>query len=301
MRDVKTMILDVLSGLAAFGLLLAGALYTSVKFHLRLLFVATACLFLLAGFFRGRRAPEAFRVKGLLVSLGGLLPTAILMMIVQGLGTRLVFASLALTMLLFAASGVQARREWAGGARARAAGLLGLPLTLIVLGTAGLMPHLASVLFTRRVDRPAPPFSMTTFDGKVVNSADLKGSVVILGFWATWCPPCRDELAKLSDVHARYKNDPKVQFWAVNVSWGGETPQKAADYAREAGLELPLAFDSRDAARSLSVQDLPGLVILDEAGRVRVVHVGYDASEPFVAEVTAQIEDFRKVGGKSLR
>jgi peroxiredoxin len=290
MRQIKAILLDALAGVAAFSVLMAGAVYTSMKFHLRWLFIATAVLFLLAGFIRGRHPPGALWLKDLLLSLGGIIPTAVLITIVEGRGTRLIYASLALIMFLFAAGGVQARRDLSAGAREGAAWLLALPLALLVLGAAVLMPHVTSALFNRSVDQPAPAFSFTTLDGKMVTSSDLKGHVVVLGFWATWCPPCPEELAKLSEIRARYMNDPRVEFWAVDVSWGGETPAKAGEFARSLRLQLPLAYDGQDAARGLNVRYLPGLVILDRAGHVRLVHAGYDASDPLAAEVTAQIE-----------
>jgi peroxiredoxin len=290
MRLYQTIVLDVLASVAAIGLLMAGAVYTSMKFHLRWLFIATAILFFVAGFVRSRNPAATLWVKALLVSLGGILATAVLMLIVEDWGTRLVYASLALTMLAFSAAGLQAGREWAAGARRGAGALVALPLALLVLGAAVLMPHVTSALFNRSVDQPSPAFSFTALDGKTITSSDLKGHVVVLGFWATWCPPCPQELAKLSEIRARYLNDPRVEFWAVDVSWGGETPAKAGEFAGRLHLQLPLAYDSQNVARSLSVRYLPGIVILDRAGHIRLVHTGYDASDPLAAEVSAQID-----------
>src|SRR5215831_14233471 len=55
-----------------------------------------------------------------------------------------------------------------------------------------------------RVDAPAPPASLMTLDGQKISTSDLKGQVVILTFWATWCSPCREELPLLSDYAERH-------------------------------------------------------------------------------------------------
>jgi peroxiredoxin len=301
MRQIKAILLDILAGAAAIGFLIAGTVYTSMKFHLRWLFIASAVLFLLAGFIRGRHPPGALWLKALLVSLAGILVTVVLMVIVEDWGTKLIYASLALTFAVFAYGGLQARRNWAVGARMRGFSLLVLPLGLLALSAAVLMPHVTSALFNHRVDQSAPVFSFTTLDGKVVTSSDLKGHVAVLGFWATWCPPCPEELAKLSAIRARYINDPRVEFWAVDVNWDGETPAKAGELARRLRLQLPLAYDSQGAARALNVRYLPGLVILDREGHIRLVHTGYDASDPLAADVTTRIDALKEAEGKSQR
>ncbi|MCS7002986.1 MAG: TlpA family protein disulfide reductase, partial [Dehalococcoidia bacterium] len=73
--------------------------------------------------------------------------------------------------------------------------------------------------------RPAPPFTVTLFDGSTVRLADLQGKVVVLNFWASWCVPCREEATTLQQMALRYQ-DQGVVFLGVNV-WDKDADARA--------------------------------------------------------------------------
>lgn len=127
---------------------------------------------------------------------------------------------------------------------------------------------------------------MSAPDGSAVKSADLRGHVAILAFWATWCLPCNQELPELAAAYRNLKSNPQVVFLAVDANWGEESPEKARAFLSKKKLVLPWAFDSGGASRALGVDALPTAVLMDAQGRVRMIHYGYDASEHLDTVIT---------------
>jgi peroxiredoxin len=251
--------------------------------------MATAVLFFLAGLLRGAAASANLPGKALLIGAGGALPAIAMRATGAGLtawGSLPVFLA---TALSFVPAGIAARRLFARG-RIRNAVLVTLvPLAIALLAAMSAIPYWVAKGSSRTVDRLAPAFSLTTLDEKPIASSDLRGHIVVLAFWATWCTPCRQELPELQQVVDRFKSDPKVAIWAVGVDSGEDTAEKQAAFARNLDLRIPLAFDRHGAAQALEIKGLPKIVILDDDGHVRVVHDGYDASEHLALHLSEQI------------
>jgi len=251
--------------------------------------IVAVLLYLLAGFLRGQSRPMSPWVNGLLVSAGGSLAT------ITASATRAAFTAPDASALFVLASlppamcGATARQLWARGSRRWALAQVLLLVGAVVLAALMLIPSLAERMFTRPVDRSVPSFSISTLDGRVVNSSDLNSQVTVLTFWATWCAPCAAEMPKVEQAMTRYKDNPGVAFWAVDTGWGGDTIEKARAFSREKGWDLPLAFDATGAARALGVHNPPTLLILDKAGHVRIIHAGYDASEDLTTSISRAI------------
>jgi PRTRC genetic system protein E len=90
-------------------------------------------------------------------------------------------------------------------------------------------------------------------------------------------------------VHASYKDNRNVLFWAVNAHAGGDTEEMARAFAKKMRLELPLAFTENASAIRLGVKGYPTLVLLDASGRIRFIHSGYDGSERLEFNVAKEI------------
>jgi len=103
----------------------------------------------------------------------------------------------------------------------------------------------------------------------------LRGRVVLLDFWATWCMPCRVVIPKLGALQARYG----AQGLSV-LGMSTEDAQDVALFAQHAAMRYPVAVDKdAETTRSYGVLSLPTLVVIDKRGVVREVAVGYDSSE----------------------
>jgi peroxiredoxin len=119
---------------------------------------------------------------------------------------------------------------------------------------------------------PAPAFTLTARDGGKVSLADLKGQVVMINFWATWCGPCRQEMPLLAQLHDKYE---PLGFTMLGVN---VEPDSAAAVAWLKGVPVtfPILFDTDSAvAGRFGVEGMPSSVLVDRNGQVRYIHRGY--------------------------
>ena len=133
----------------------------------------------------------------------------------------------------------------------------------------------------------APAFEVEMFDGSVVKLADLKGKVVLLNFWATWCPPCRAELARVEkDIIERFKGQ---DFVFLPVS-RGEKRETVAAFREKMGYSFPMGLDTDGRVyNEYAVTYIPRNFLIDKEGKVVKASVGYDEAE--FAELVKLIEE----------
>jgi thiol-disulfide isomerase/thioredoxin len=182
------------------------------------------------------------------------------------------------------------------------AAALGCVSLIAVLAAAFVaIPHWIENSAYRVVTQEIRPFYVETLAGKNLSSEDWKGHVVVLAFWATWCTPCQAELPAIAALQAKFHDNPNVLVIALNSGNHGETPSKAQTYITNRKLTLNPAIDSfgvapgedswGPAAKSLGVESLPALYILDRYGRLRVIHLGYDPSEYLTNSLSDKINN----------
>jgi len=285
-----SLVADVLAGLGPLVLLVVGDNYLHVFADLRTGVVALSVLYLCAGLARGGGRPENPWLKGLLVSSGGFLALLIL-----GWGQlhHEVLAILLLTVVLFSVCGVSARHVWAARSPAQGAVVVFLPLAAILTAALTIFPALMTEIATQKTSVTAPAFSISKLDGTVLSSSEFRGHVVLVDFWATWCPACRRELPELDKLYRRYKGNSRVVFWAVDVQKNGDTPEKACDFMLKYGYTLPVAVaneKSLEPLGSLNLEGFPSLIVIDQTDRVRLVHSGYDGSEQLQSKLGREID-----------
>lgn len=143
-------------------------------------------------------------------------------------------------------------------------------------------PRFAAALLLSALVAACSPKEMDSFEATVragegvgdrVRLADLKGRVVVLDFWAHWCPPCRESAPVLNALRERFDED-QVSFYGVNVD-RGISPRDLVRQHREFGFAFPSFHDPEGAMQGgYHVSTLPTLVVLDREGHVRGRHVG---------------------------
>jgi len=123
--------------------------------------------------------------------------------------------------------------------------------------------------------KPAPQFKAEGLDGKPVSLADLKGHVVVLDFWATWCPPCRASLPHLDKLYQAVK-DSGVVIYALNV---GEDKATVEKFVKETSLGVPILLDPESkVGADYSANAIPETVVIGKDGTIKKVFVGFDPS-----------------------
>ncbi len=134
----------------------------------------------------------------------------------------------------------------------------------------------------------APAFELKGMDDKAVKSDDLKGSVYVLDFWATWCGPCRAALPKLDEIYQSKKAD-GLKVFAVNLQ---EDKDTAAKFVAATHLAIPVLLDTdAKVAESYEASAIPETVLVGKDGKVRKVFVGGGQDKEILAAVEAALAE----------
>lgn len=115
-------------------------------------------------------------------------------------------------------------------------------------------------------NKPAPDITVKALSGSDLKLSDLKGKVVLLNFWATWCPPCREEIPSMMKLNSKLEGKP-FQMLAVSVDEGGKADVEA--FFKSSGFKLPAYTDQdKKAASAYGVTGVPETFIIDTKGIV---------------------------------
>lgn len=122
-----------------------------------------------------------------------------------------------------------------------------------------------------KVNYPAPDLSLTDLDGKPVSLVDYRGQVVLVNLWATWCPPCREEMPTLVDFYNKYRS---LGFVLIAIDQG-ETAELVKPFVTEFALPFPVWLDMESlAGREFNTMNLPSSYVIDRDGQVRLMWIG---------------------------
>jgi thiol-disulfide isomerase/thioredoxin len=168
-------------------------------------------------------------------------------------------------------------------------------------GTVPLSPAEQNVVRFANNPQLVPPFLVRDLDGNIVSTAAWRGKVVLINFWATWCPPCRMEIPQLIELADRYKD----RLLVIGISMDDSPPEEVKLFAKEAGINYPIVMAGREMISEFGgVPGLPTSYILNSDSRVVQKHVGLYAPIVYDNEVRAllglpvdaKIETFEDTG-----
>ncbi len=112
---------------------------------------------------------------------------------------------------------------------------------------------------------PAPDFTLQTLDGESVSLSDYRGKLVMINFWASWCPPCNSEMPDLQRYYEQHQDD---DFIILGVNYQ-DTPDKVQAFVEKYGVTFPILLDSDGRVANLfGVQGLPTSFFVDKEGNV---------------------------------
>ena len=118
----------------------------------------------------------------------------------------------------------------------------------------------------------SPDFTLSSSTKQNTRLAELRGQVIMLNFWATWCNPCRVEIPHLQKLYAQYQD---IGFTILGVSIDNNKI-KAAKMAKDLGAKFPILFDNKQKVSKLySIKTMPFTILIDRDGKVRHLFQGY--------------------------
>jgi len=135
----------------------------------------------------------------------------------------------------------------------------------------------------------AAPFELTDLSGDSVSMADLRGKVVFLNIWATWCAPCREEMPSMEKLY-QHLHDNKG-FVMLAVSQDTESRDEVVAYVKKHGYHFDVLLDPKNAvAEAYKVSGVPETFIIDRDGRIVAHHSGaFDWSQPAIRDALEEL------------
>ena len=132
-------------------------------------------------------------------------------------------------------------------------------------------------------DDKAPEFSLKSVDGKTVKLSDYKGKVVIIDFWATWCPPCRKGIPDLISIQNEFKD--KVVIIGISLD-REKTIKDVPGFVKNNGINYPVVYgDDKVVIDYGGIQSIPTSFVVDKNGTVVDMHVGLVSKDTFVNKI----------------
>lgn len=122
----------------------------------------------------------------------------------------------------------------------------------------------------------APDFTLSELNGTEVRLSKLKGRVVLIEFWATWCPPCRESIPAMNELYRKY-NDKGLVLLGISVDKGQNVEEDLRAFVKEYSIQYPVAIDSKNINNLYGVYSIPTTVLIDKEGKIALKNIGYSS------------------------
>ncbi|HEX3409285.1 MAG TPA: TlpA disulfide reductase family protein [Candidatus Binataceae bacterium] len=132
-------------------------------------------------------------------------------------------------------------------------------------------------------------FKLPNLNGTAISLSSLRGKVVFLNVWATWCAPCREEMPSIETLYEEFSKDPDFVVLAVSQDSGGRSAVDS--YVHRNGLKFNVLLDPQnEVGEAYDVSGIPETFIIDRAGRIVAHHVGpYDWAQPEMRDALREL------------
>jgi thiol-disulfide isomerase/thioredoxin len=132
----------------------------------------------------------------------------------------------------------------------------------------------------------APDFTLNTLDDQEITLSKLKGKVVLLDFWATWCGPCRESIPHLVHLYKTYREN---GFEMIGISLDKGDPQVVRNFAKSMDIPYPIVIAPEEVMRNYKVTKIPTSFLIDKEGRIRESITGFNST--IAQQLTAKVAD----------
>ena len=149
-------------------------------------------------------------------------------------------------------------------------------------------PQRKSRVLSQMASEKFEPFEMSDIDSKKLTEKDLSGKIVLMNFWAVWCPPCREELPHWNKFYAAHKDEPDLFFATV----GDEPWETMMNYLKNQKYSFPV-YRNEEYWGQFNVQGIPTLVIIDPKGKIRFRNIGFEEGMEYAETLLWQINAVR--------
>lgn len=170
-------------------------------------------------------------------------------------------------------------------------------ITLLLSTTAKswLLQQAVSVgIFNAKIKTPQQGNNLTTASyfnysneqGEAFSTSDLKGKVIFINVWASWCPPCRAEMPELEELYQKFKNDDRIVFLFLNED---EDVKKGIEYLKKSNFAIPFYKANGRIPEEIFTSSLPTTVVINKDGKIVMKHngvAGYNNSK-FIDQLKA--------------
>ena len=144
------------------------------------------------------------------------------------------------------------------------------------------------------IGRPAPDFTLLDLNGKEVSLLDFKGKVVIIDFWATWCPPCVKEIPHFIELYEEYK-DKGLAMVGISLDRQGVGVVKA--FKKQFKVNYPLLMANNQVVSAYgNIRGIPTTFVIDSEGNIQRMYVGYQSKSVFEADIKKLLPDVKSDG-----
>jgi len=131
----------------------------------------------------------------------------------------------------------------------------------------------------------APDFTLLSIDGRTVTLSQLRGKVILLDFWATWCAPCRLAIPHLNDLHKAYR---EKGLEIIGVSLDRGSPEQVRRFAVNMGIQYTIIMANDEVVKNYGISPIPTTYLIDRDGHISNKWVGF--SQNLMSKISAETE-----------
>ena len=140
---------------------------------------------------------------------------------------------------------------------------------------------------TKNTNNLAPDFTLKLTDGKDIKLSDHKGKIIIIDFWATWCPPCRRGIPDLVEIQKKYQKDVLI----IGISLDNETKPDVVPFIKQYGINYPVVYGTMEVVKAYgNIQAIPTSFVVDQSGQIVDKHVGLVDKSTYINKINALLK-----------